>query len=69
MSATVLMFEKYRIYLKMIGIDPDTADTSGVSKKVAEYEAAAKKKFVDEPYNMKLLIVVDKLLTGELIMN
>lgn len=57
-------FEKYRIYLKMIGIDPDTADTSGVSKKVAEYEAAAKKKFVDEPYNMKLLIVVDKLLTG-----
>lgn len=57
-------FEKYRIYLQMIGIDPDTADASGISKKVAEYEAAAKKKFVDEPYNMKLLIVVDKLLTG-----
>ena len=57
-------FEKYRIYLQMIGIDPDTADASGISKRVAEYEAAAKKKFVDEPYNMKLLIVVDKLLTG-----
>ena len=24
-------------------------------KKVAEYEAAAKKKFVDEPYNMKIV--------------
>ena len=59
-------FEKYRIYLQMIGIDPDddAADKSGIAKKVEEFEAAAKKKFVDEPYNMKLLIVVDKLLTG-----
>lgn len=58
-------FEKYRIYLQMIGIDPEaTADNEGIAKKVTEYEAAAKKKFVEEPYNMKLLIVVDKLLTG-----
>ena len=58
-------FEKYRIYLQMIGIDPDaTADKSGIAKKVEEFEAAAKKKFIEEPYNMKLLIVVDKLLTG-----
>jgi type I restriction enzyme R subunit len=58
-------FEKYHIYLQMIGIDLDaTADKSGVAKKVEEFEAAAKKKFIEEPNNMKLLIVVDKLLTG-----
>ena len=58
-------YEKYRIYLKMIGIDPDaTADKSGIAKRVEEFEKAAKKKFIEEPYNMKLLIVVDKLLTG-----
>lgn len=57
-------FEKYRIYLQMIGINPDSADKNGIAKKVEDFEAAAKKKFIDEPYNMKLLIVVDKLLTG-----
>ena len=30
----------------------------------AEFEKAVKKKFIDEPGQMKLLIVVDKLLTG-----
>lgn len=58
-------YEKYRIYLKMIGIDPDTAfGKKGIAKKVEEFEQAAKKLFVEEPHNMKLLIVVDKLLTG-----
>ena len=58
-------YEKYRIYLQMIGIDPaGTADKSGIVKRVEEFEATAKKKFIEEPYNMKLLIVVDKLLTG-----
>ena len=59
-------FEKYRIYLQMIGINPDSADKNGIAKKVEDFEAAAKKKFIDEPYNMKLLIVVDKLLTGSM---
>lgn len=57
-------FEKYKIYLQMLGINPDAADKGSIAKKVEEFETAAKKKFVDEPCNMKLLIVVDKLLTG-----
>jgi len=58
-------YEKYCIYLKMIGIDPNTtSDKGSITKKVEEFEKAAKKKFIEEPNNMKLLIVVDKLLTG-----
>ena len=56
-------FEKYNTYLKMIGVDP-TEDKTQIAKKVEAFEAEAKRKFVDEPANMKLLIVVDKLLTG-----
>ena len=56
-------FEKYNTYLKMIGVDP-TEDKTQIAKKVEEFEKEAKRKFVDEPANMKLLIVVDKLLTG-----
>lgn len=49
----------------MIGIDPNThTENEDVSKKVDEFEKEAKRKFIDEPYNMKVLIVVDKLLTG-----
>jgi type I restriction enzyme R subunit len=45
--------EKYEIYNKMLGgLDVDA------------FEKEAKRKFVEEPANMKLLIVVDKLLTG-----
>jgi type I restriction enzyme R subunit len=45
--------KQYDIYNKMLnGQDPD------------EFEKAVKKKFVEEPGQMKLLIVVDKLLTG-----
>ena len=47
----------------MIGVDP-TEDKTQIAKKVEAFEAEAKRKFVDEPANMKLLIVVDKLLTG-----
>ena len=44
---------QYNIYTKMLnGQDPDT------------FETEVKKKFIDEPGQMKLLIVVDKLLTG-----
>lgn len=56
-------FEKYTTYLKMIGIEPDE-NPKNIPAKVAEFEKEAKRKFVDEPANMKLLIVVDKLLTG-----
>lgn len=44
---------QYDIYNKML--DGQDAET---------FEKAAKKKFIDEPGQMKLLIVVDKLLTG-----
>lgn len=44
---------KYQIYQKMLGDKP-----------VEEFEDEVKKKFVEEPAQMKLLIVVDKLLTG-----
>jgi type I restriction enzyme, R subunit len=46
-------FEKYETYRKML----DGQD-------VEAFEKEAKRKFVEEPANMKLLIVVDKLLTG-----
>lgn len=45
---------KYRIYKEM---------TEG-HKSVSAFEAYAKKEFIDHPKNMRLLIVVDKLLTG-----
>ena len=47
--------EEYKkaIYERMLG-----------GKSVAEYEADAKKQFKEEPGKLKLLIVVDKLLTG-----
>lgn len=44
---------KYRIYTSML--DGRTTE---------EFEEEAKKKFINEPARMKLLIVVDKLLTG-----
>lgn len=44
---------KYKIYTEMLnGKNPDT------------FEEDVKKQFIDEPAQMKLLIVVDKLLTG-----
>jgi type I restriction enzyme R subunit len=46
-------FEKYEVYKKMLnGQNPE------------DFEAEAKRKFTEEPAQMKLLIVVDKLLTG-----
>jgi len=46
-------FQKYEIYLEMLG-----------STTKESFESEAKRKFVEEPAQMKLLIVVDKLLTG-----
>jgi len=45
--------KKFEVYEKMLG-----------KQSVEEFEKDAKKKFVEEPGQMKLLIVVDKLLTG-----
>lgn len=45
--------EKYEIYQRMLN-----------GKSVQAFEQEVKKKFVEEPAQMKLLIVVDKLLTG-----
>lgn len=44
---------KYRIYTDMLD-----------GQKTEEFETEAKRKFIKEPARMKLLIVVDKLLTG-----
>ncbi len=44
---------KYEVYQKMIG-----------DKKIEDFEREVKEKFVKQPEQMKLLIVVDKLLTG-----
>lgn len=46
-------FEKYEIYRNMLN-----------GQNVEDFEQEAKRKFINEPANMKLLIVVDKLLTG-----
>lgn len=53
--------EKYDIYLKILGI---TEETPNKAKVAEDYEKKVKDKFKKEPNNMKLLIVVDKLLTG-----
>ncbi|MBQ6945907.1 MAG: type I restriction endonuclease subunit R [Ruminococcus sp.] len=58
-------FEKYEIYLHMLGLDPDNLpEKLSIQKKVEDFEKDVKEKFIHQPANMKLLIVVDKLLTG-----
>jgi type I restriction enzyme R subunit len=54
-------FEKYEIYRKMLGV---AAGEKISANMVDTFEAEAKRKFIEEPAQMKLLIVVDKLLTG-----
>ena len=54
---------RYEIYRKMLAAHFDEpADTA--MYKVDKFEKEVKKRFVEEPGQMKLLIVVDKLLTG-----
>ena len=58
-------FEKYDIYLRMLGFDPENLpEKLSIQKTVEAFEETVKEKFVEQPANMKLLIVVDKLLTG-----
>lgn len=54
---------KYDIYNRMIG-DWFNEAPEKAGARAEEFEKIVKKKFVDEPGQMKLLIVVDKLLTG-----
>jgi type I restriction enzyme R subunit len=54
-------FEKYESYRKMLGVSDKQKVTSQI---IDTFEAEAKRKFIEEPAQMKLLIVVDKLLTG-----
>jgi type I restriction enzyme R subunit len=55
--------EKYAIYRQMLAEWFNEPVETAVNK-VEAFEKAVKKKFIDEPGQMKLLIVVDKLLTG-----
>lgn len=54
---------KYEIYRKMLATYFDEPEDKAMSR-VEEFEQQVKEKFVKEPGQMKLLIVVDKLLTG-----
>ena len=54
---------QYDIYRKMMASWFNEEPDKAVSR-IEEFEKAVKKKFIDEPGQMKLLIVVDKLLTG-----
>lgn len=55
--------DKYEIYRQMLADWFNEPPETAVNKAVA-FEKAVKKKFIHEPGQMKLLIVVDKLLTG-----
>ncbi|MEY4548333.1 MAG: hypothetical protein RL685_4528 [Pseudomonadota bacterium] len=55
--------EKYNIYRQMLADWFNEAPEVAVNK-VEAFEKAVKQKFIEEPGQMELLIVVDKLLTG-----
>ena len=58
-------WKKQKAYLKMLGYDPDVSvEDNDFYRRIDEFEIRVKKMFVEEPANMQLLIVVDKLLTG-----
>ena len=54
---------QYDIYRKMLAAHFNEPEDTTMNK-VGQFEREVKKRFVDEPGQMKLLIVVDKLLTG-----
>jgi type I restriction enzyme R subunit len=54
---------QYAIYQKMLADWFNDVPEKAVNR-VEEFELAVKKKFIEEPGQMKLVIVVDKLLTG-----
>ncbi len=54
---------QFDIYRKMLAAHFNEPEDTAMNK-VGQFEREVKKRFVDEPGRMKLLIVVDKLLTG-----
>jgi type I restriction enzyme R subunit len=54
---------QYEIYRKMLSQHFGEPEEAAVSK-VEQFEREVKKRFIEQPGQMKLLIVVDKLLTG-----
>ncbi|MFE9295154.1 type I restriction endonuclease subunit R [Streptomyces niveus] len=54
---------KYEIYRKMLSAHFNEPEDVAMTK-VKEFEKEVKRQFVEEPGRMRLLIVVDKLLTG-----
>lgn len=54
---------QYDIYRKMLAAHFNEPEETAMYR-VAEFEKQAKKRFIDTPGQMRLLIVVDKLLTG-----
>jgi type I restriction enzyme, R subunit len=55
--------EKFQTYREMLA-DYFNEPPEKAASKAAQYEKEIKRKFVDEPSQVKLLVVVDKLLTG-----
>jgi type I restriction enzyme R subunit len=55
--------QQYEIYRQMLADWFNERPEAAVTR-VEEFEKAAKKRFINEPGQLKLLIVVDKLLTG-----
>ena len=54
---------QYDVYRKMLAEHFDEPEDKAM-RKAERFEQEVKKRFIDEPERMKLLIVVDKLLTG-----
>lgn len=55
--------QRFEIYRKMLA-EYFNEDAETAMNKIEQFEKEVKKKFVEEPAQMKLLIVVNKLLTG-----
>lgn len=55
--------QQYKTYRQMLAQFFEEPEDSAVNK-VEEFERLVKKRFIEQPGQMKLLIVVDKLLTG-----
>jgi type I restriction enzyme R subunit len=56
---------QYDIYRRMLAeYFGEPADVASTPEKVERFEQEVKQKFIDEPGQMRLIIVVDKLLTG-----
>lgn len=62
-EGTTEKIRQYDIYRKMLADYFGESEDSAVNK-VEEFETAVKEQFVENPGQMRLLIVVDKLLTG-----